>query len=74
MLKGLQRKEEGKESLKQKGKVPTKKGKPIFEKAEPLHEEPNRFLLDLRGLSKTNRTMRFRDWIKVCSQLLDDLD
>ena len=74
IAKGIQRKEQGKESLKQKGRVPTKKGKPIFEKAEPLNEELNRFLLEFRGLYNTNRTMRFRDWIKVCSQLLDDLD
>jgi len=74
IVKGLQRKEQGKESLKQKGRVPTKKGKPIFEKAEPLHEDLNRFLLDFRGLYNTNRTMRFQDWIKVVSKLLDDLD
>jgi hypothetical protein len=54
MLKGLQRKEEGKESLKQKGKVPTKKGKPVFEKAEPLHKDLNRFLPGFRDLSNTN--------------------
>jgi hypothetical protein len=74
IAKGIQRKQDAKDRLKQKGKVPTKQGKPIFEKAEPLNEELNRFLLEFRGLYNTNRTMRFRDWIKVCSKLLDDLD
>lgn len=74
IAKGIQRKEDAKQQLKQKGRVPTKKGKPIFEKAEPLNEELNRFLLEFRGLYNTNRSMRFRDWIKVCSQLLDDLE
>ena len=72
--KQRQRKEDAKERLKQKGNVPTKKGKPIFEKAEMLNEDLNRFLLEFRGLYNTNRTMRFRDWIKVVSTLLDDLD
>lgn len=74
IAKDIQRKEDAKEQLKQKGRVPTKKGKPIFEKAEPLNEELNRFLLEFRGLYNTNRTMRFREWIKVCSKLLDELD
>lgn len=69
----FQRKQDARNRLKQQGKVPTKKGKPIFERAELLNEELNTFLAEFRSVYQSNRTMRFRDWIKVFSKLLADL-
>ena len=65
----LQRKQDAKERLKTKGAVPTKNGKPIFEGSGDLQQ----VLMSFRRLYQSNRPMRFRDWIKVVSGLMDDL-
>ena len=65
----LQQKQDAKERLKTKGAVPTKNDKPIFEGSGDLQQ----VLMSFRRLYQSNRPMRFRDWIKVVSGLLDDL-
>jgi hypothetical protein len=69
----LQRKQDAKERLKTKGKVPTKNGKPIFEGDLVVTEDVAQVLMSFRRLYQSNRPMRFRDWIKVVAELLDDL-
>ena len=65
----LQRKQDAKERLKTKGAVPKRNGKPIFEGSGDLQS----VLMSFRRHYQSNRPMRFRDWIKVVSELLDDL-
>jgi hypothetical protein len=69
----LQKKRESKDRLKNKNAVPTKNGKPIFEGDLALTEDVQSVLMSFRRLYQSNRQMRFRDWIKVVSELLDDL-
>ena len=69
----LQRKQDSKERLKTKGAVPTRDGKPIFEGDLALTEDVQSVLMSFRRHYQSNRPMRFRDWIKVVSELLDDL-
>ena len=69
----LQRKQDAKERLKTKGAVPIKNGKPIFEGDLAVTEDVQSVLMSFRRLYQSNRPMRFRDWIKVVSDLLDDL-
>jgi hypothetical protein len=71
--RSFQSKQDARTRLKQKGKVPTRGGKPIFERAELLNEELNSFLIEFRGLYHSNKTMQFKEWIKVFAKLLDDL-
>jgi len=69
----LQRKQDSKERLKTKGAVPTKNGKPIFEDELVVTEDVQSVLMSFRRHYQSNRPMRFRDWIKILSDLLDDL-
>lgn len=69
----LQKKRDAKERLKTKGAVPTKNGKPIFEGDLAVTEDVQSVLMSFRRHYQSNRPMRFRDWIKVVSGLLDDL-
>lgn len=69
-----QRKKEARDRLKKKGRVPTKAGKPIFEKVQPLTEDLNSGLRTLRGLYYSNKSMRFKEWLKAMAYLFDDLD
>lgn len=69
----LQQKSDSKEKLKSKGAVPTRNGKPIFEGNLAITEDVQQVLMSFRRLYQSNRPMRFRDWIKVVSGLLDDL-
>ena len=65
----LQKKRESKDHLMNKDAVPTRNGKPIFEGSGDLQS----VLLSFRRLYQSNRPMRFRDWIKIVSEMLDDL-
>ena len=65
----LKRKQDSTERLKTKGAVPTRNGKPIFEGSGDLQS----VLMSFRRHYQSNRPMRFREWIKVVSELLDDL-
>ena len=69
----LQKKRDAKEHLKNKDAVPTRNGKPIFEGDLVVTEDVQQVLMSFRRHYQSNRPMRFRDWIKVVSGLLDDL-
>ena len=64
---------EWKERLKKKGSVPIKNGKPIFEQPQILDENLQQVMNSFRQLYQSNRSMRFREWILVIADLLDDL-
>ena len=73
LAKQLQRKQDAKDRLKTKGAVPTRNGKPIFEGDLAITEDVQQVLMSFRRHYQSNRPMRFRDWIKIVSGLLDDL-
>ena len=73
LAKQLQKKRDAKDRLKAKGAVPTRNGKPIFEGDLVVTEDVQQVLISFRRHYQSNRPMRFRDWIKVVSELLDDL-
>ena len=65
----LQRKQDAKERLKNKDAVPTRTANRYL-KGLVISSQ---FSCPFRRLYQSNRPMRFRDWIKVVSGLLDDL-
>ena len=69
----LKQKRDAKERLKSKGAVPTRNGKPIFEGDQEITEDVQQVLMSFRRHYQSNRPMRFRDWIKIVSGLMDDL-
>ena len=69
----LKQKRDAKERLKSKGAVPTKNGKPIFEGDQEITEDVQQVLMSFRKHYQSNRPMRFREWIKIVSGLMDDL-
>jgi thiamine pyrophosphate-dependent acetolactate synthase large subunit-like protein len=69
----LQRKQDAQDRLKSKGAVPTRNGKPIFEGDLVVTEDVSQVLMSFRRHYQSNRPMRFRDWIKIVSGLMDDL-
>ena len=69
----MQKKRDAKDRLKTKGAVPTRDGKPIFEGDLVVTEDVQQVLMSFRRHYQSNRPMRFRDWIKIVSGLLDDL-
>ena len=69
----LQKKRDAQNHLKNKGAVPTRDGKPIFEGDLGVTEDVSQVLMSFRRHYQSNRPMRFRDWIKVVSGLMDDL-
>ena len=73
LAKKHQQKTDAKERLKSKGAVPTKDGKPIFEGSEMVTEDLQQVLMAFRRQYQSNRPMRFREWIKVLAEMLDDL-
>ena len=73
LAKQLQKKRDAQQRLKTKGAVPTRNGKPIFEGDLAVTEDVSQVLMSFRRHYQSNRPMRFRDWIKVVSELLDDL-
>lgn len=74
LTKKAQQKREAKERLKQKGRVPTRQGTPIFENGQVIDESYQQVMTTFRRLYQSNRGLRFRDWIKQVADLLDDLD
>lgn len=70
----LQRKQDAKDRLKSRGAVPTRNGKPIFESDLVVTEDVTQVLMSFRRHYQSNRPMRFRDWIKIVSGLMDDLN
>lgn len=68
----LQQKRDGKKRLKKKGAVPTRNGNPIFEQ-HGVTEDVHRVLTTFRRAYETNRPMRFREWIRAVTEILDDL-
>jgi len=73
LKKKHQQKTDAKERLKKKGAVPTKDGKPIFEQPQELDESIQQVLMSFRRQYHSNRPMRFREWIKVVAEMLEDL-
>ena len=69
----LQKKRDAKEHLKNKDAVPTRNGKPIFEGDLVVTEDVQQVLMSFRRHYQSNRPMRFRDWIKIVSEMLEDL-
>lgn len=68
LARQLQKKRDAKERLKSKGAVPTRNGKPIFE-----DHGVQQVLMSFRRAYQSNRPMRFREWIRVVAEMLDDL-
>ena len=68
----MQQRRDAKERLKIKGAVPTRDGNPIFEK-NLMTEDLQQGLIAFRNLYVSNRPMRFREWIEIMAELLDDL-
>ena len=64
---------EWKERLKKKGAVPTKNGKPIFEQPQILDENLQQVMTSFHQHYQSNRSMRFREFILVIADLLDNL-
>ena len=62
-----------KERLKKKGAVPTKNGKPIFEQPQILDENLQQVMTSFHQHYQSNRSMRFREFILVIADLLDNL-
>ena len=62
-----------KERLKKKGAVPTKNGNPIFEQPQILDENLQQVMTSFHQHYQSNRSMRFREFILVIADLLDDL-
>ena len=73
LAKQLQKKRDAQQRLKTKGAVPTRNGNPIFEGDLAVTEDVSQVLMSFRRHYQSNRPMRFRDWIKIVSGLLDDL-
>ena len=73
LAKQLQKKRDAQQRLKNKDAVPTRNGKPIFEGDLAVTEDVQQVLMSFRRHYQSNRPMRFRDWIKIVSGLLDDL-
>ena len=73
LAKQLQKKRDAQQRLKTKGAVPTRNGKPIFEGDLAVTEDVQQVLMSFRRHYQSNRLMRFRDWIKILSGLMDDL-
>ena len=72
LAKKRQQKHDAKERLKSKGAVPTKNGKPIFEE-DLINEDLQQVLMSFRRSYQSNHSMRFREWIQVVAEMLDDL-
>ena len=73
LAKQLQKKRDAQQRLKTKGAVPTRDGKPIFEGDLAVTEDVSQVLMYFRRHHQSNRPMRFRDWIKIVSEMLDNL-
>ena len=76
-LKKRKQKTQSRDKLKSQNKVPTKDGKPMWEQMQEdveLNESVNRFIMKFRGLYYSGKTMRFRDWLRVIEDLVDELD
>lgn len=61
------------ERLKSKGMVPTKDGKPLFEKVSAVHSTTVQYLQALRHLYDASQTHRFEEWILEVVQVVDQL-
>jgi hypothetical protein len=72
LAKQLQKKRDAKERLKTKGAVPTRNGQPIFEN-DKVTENMQQVLMSFRRAYQSNRPMRFREWIRMVAEMLDDL-
>ncbi|MEL1233045.1 MAG: hypothetical protein VW667_03955 [Candidatus Neomarinimicrobiota bacterium] len=76
-LKKRKQKNQSRDKLKSQNKVPSKDGKPMWEQMQEdveLNESVNRFIMKFRGLYYSGKTMRFRDWLRVIEDLVDELD
>jgi hypothetical protein len=73
LAKQLQKKRESKDRLKSKGAVPTRDGKAIFEHEQVVTEDIHQVLMSFRRAYQSNRPMRFREWIRMVKEMLDDL-
>lgn len=59
------------ERLKAQNKVPTKKGKPMWE--EMQNENYSQFITSFRRAYQSNRVMTFRKWLETIEELIDTL-
>jgi hypothetical protein len=59
--------------LKNKGKVPQKAGKPMWEEYGILEEDFNKFISAFRKYYTNGKTMTFRNWLEVMDALIDTL-
>jgi len=69
LARRLKQKQDAKERLKSKGAVPSRNGKPIFEGSGDVQQ----FALSFRRHYYSSRPLRFKEWIEVVAELLDDL-
>ena len=69
LARRLKQKQDAKERLKSKGAVPSRNGKPIFEGSGDVQQ----FALSFRRHYYSSRPMRFKEWIEVVAELLNDL-
>jgi len=63
---------DSKERLKAKGIVPTKQGKPIFEREYVLDESINSLLVALRRMYHSNQRLTLREWIHALIELMEN--
>lgn len=78
MMKQKQQQKQSKERLKSSNKVPTKNGKPIFEKnlsydSAVISEDLNRFLQQIRKNLYSSKRMTFREWLSAIEDIIDEL-
>lgn len=68
------RSDAAREKLKKKGKVPVKGGTPMFDEYDMLDEDFNKFVSTIRRYYYSGKMMRFRDWMKIMDDIIDELN
>jgi len=59
--------------MKRKGSIPQKDGNPMFEEYGTLEEDFNKFISVFRKYYYSGKMMRFRDWLEVVDDLIEEL-
>ena len=72
--KRKQNQELGRQRLKDKSKVPTKSGKPLFNQYQYTNESITDFHRDFNRMYRQGNRLTFKQWIKMVKELLDELD
>ena len=68
------RSDAAREKLKKKGKVPVKGGTPMFDEYDMLDEDFNKFASIIRRYYYSGKMMRFRDWLNIMDDIIDELN